>query len=111
MRSEQDKPVSACVSTTLQEQLVPHSRQHSPIPSIYITHENPFGQVERFVDDEIERYNLDLLRISGSMKKALEEYHTQKPDIKAILVGTRRDDPHGGNNPIDTPPDYSWTSN
>jgi len=73
-----------------------HHQQHCPIPSIYVTHKNPFGQVERFVDDEIERYNLDLLRIPGPMKEALEGYHTLKGDIKAIMVGTRRDDPHGG---------------
>lgn len=106
MGSEQDKSAPANVSNILKEQPVSHShpRQHSSIPSIYVTHKNPFGQVERFVDDEIERYNLDLLRIPGPMKNALEEYHTQKPDIKAIMVGTRRDDPHGGNNPIDTSP-------
>lgn len=69
----------------------------TPIPSIYVTHKNPFGQVERFVDDEIERYDLDLLRIPGPMKKALEEYHAMKGErVKAIMVGTRRDDPHGG---------------
>ncbi|KAF9311519.1 FAD1 flavin adenine dinucleotide synthetase [Podila horticola] len=53
-------------------------QQKNPIPSIYVTHKNPFGQVERFVDDEIERYDLDLLRIPGPMKKALEEYHAMK---------------------------------
>lgn len=74
----------------------PHHRQHDPIPSIYVTHKNPFGQVERFVDDEIERYNLELLRIPGPMKEALGGYHALKGDIKAIMVGTRRDDPHGG---------------
>ncbi|KAF9108110.1 3'-phosphoadenosine 5'-phosphosulfate sulfotransferase [Mortierella sp. AM989] len=82
--------------------------KHHPIPSIYVTHKNPFGQVERFVDDEIERYNLDLLRIPGPMKKALEDYNALKSDIKAIMVGTRRDDPHGGPLKPFTPTDPSW---
>lgn len=31
------------------------------------------------------------------MKKALEDYHVLKGEkVKAIMVGTRRDDPHGG---------------
>ncbi|KAF9201572.1 FAD1 flavin adenine dinucleotide synthetase [Haplosporangium sp. Z 27] len=81
---------------------------HHPIPSIYVTHKNPFGQVERFVDDEIERYNLDLLRMPGPMKKALEEYNALKSEIKAIMVGTRRDDPHGGPLKPFTPTDPSW---
>ncbi|KAF9433594.1 3'-phosphoadenosine 5'-phosphosulfate sulfotransferase [Entomortierella beljakovae] len=81
---------------------------HCPIPSIYVTHKNPFGQVERFVDDEIIRYNIDLNRIPGPMKKALEEYNELKSDIKAIMVGTRRDDPHGGPLKPFTPTDPSW---
>ncbi|KAF9423956.1 3'-phosphoadenosine 5'-phosphosulfate sulfotransferase [Podila epigama] len=82
---------------------------NQPIHSIYVTHKNPFGQVERFVDDEIERYNLDILRIPGPMKKALENYHALKGEtIKAIMVGTRRDDPHGGPLKPFTPCDPSW---
>ncbi|KAF9299479.1 3'-phosphoadenosine 5'-phosphosulfate sulfotransferase [Mortierella antarctica] len=84
-------------------------QQKTPIPSIYVTHKNPFGQVERFVDDEIERYDLDLLRIPGPMKKALEDYHVMKGEkVKAIMVGTRRDDPHGGPLKPFTPCDPSW---
>ncbi|KAF9170085.1 3'-phosphoadenosine 5'-phosphosulfate sulfotransferase [Mortierella sp. AD011] len=86
----------------------PQQSRHHPIPSIYVTHKNPFGQVERFVDDEIERYNLELLRIPGPMKKALEDYSALKSEIKAIMVGTRRDDPHGGPLKPFTPTDPSW---
>ncbi|GJJ78176.1 FAD synthetase [Entomortierella parvispora] len=83
--------------------------QQFAIPSIYVTHRNPFGQVERFVDDEIQRYNLDLLRIPGPMKKALEDYNALKGEsIKAIMVGTRRDDPHGAKLQAFTPCDPSW---
>ncbi|KAG0349179.1 3'-phosphoadenosine 5'-phosphosulfate sulfotransferase [Podila humilis] len=86
-----------------------HLQRQHPIPSIYVTHKNPFGQVERFVDDEVERYNLDLTRIPGPMKKALEDYNTLKGDtVKAIMVGTRRDDPHGGPLKPFTPCDPSW---
>ncbi|KAG0200331.1 3'-phosphoadenosine 5'-phosphosulfate sulfotransferase [Mortierella sp. GBA30] len=86
-----------------------HHPQRYPVPSIYVTHENPFGQVERFVDDEIERYNLDLVRIPGPMKKALFDYHEMNNGaIKAIMVGTRRDDPHGGPLKPFTPCDPSW---
>ncbi|KAF9904728.1 FAD1 flavin adenine dinucleotide synthetase [Linnemannia zychae] len=82
--------------------------QHYPIASIYVTDKNPFGQVERFVDDEIERYNLNLVRIPGPMKKALEEYNKLNANVKSIMVGTRRDDPHGGPLKPFTPCDPSW---
>ncbi|KAF9195646.1 3'-phosphoadenosine 5'-phosphosulfate sulfotransferase [Haplosporangium sp. Z 11] len=100
---------STASSDTLQQQQHPsrHSQRY-PIPSIYVTDENPFGQVERFVDDEIERYNLDLIRIPGPMKKALFEYKALKNDIMAIMVGTRRDDPHGGPLKPFSPCDPSW---
>ncbi|KAI7816161.1 hypothetical protein BC939DRAFT_404211, partial [Gamsiella multidivaricata] len=108
--SELDKDSSSTTTfDTLQEQPTrTRFHRHDPIPSIYVTHKNPFGQVERFVDDEIERYNLDLLRIPGSMKKALQEYHSLKDEIKAVMVGTRRDDPHGGPLKPFTPTDPSW---
>ncbi|KAI8600621.1 hypothetical protein EDD21DRAFT_395639 [Dissophora ornata] len=107
--SELDRLPNSTTSTdTPHQQHSTSHRQHYPVHSIYVTHKNPFGQVERFVDDEIERYNLDLLRIPGPMKKALGEYHELKSDIVAIMVGTRRDDPHGGPLKPFTPTDPSW---
>ncbi|KAG0284613.1 FAD1 flavin adenine dinucleotide synthetase [Linnemannia gamsii] len=94
--------------TPQHEQQRPPHLQRYPIASIYVTDKNPFGQVERFVDDEIERYNLNLVRIPGPMKKALEEYNRVNGDVNAIMVGTRRDDPHGGPLKPFTPCDPSW---
>ncbi|KAG0244763.1 3'-phosphoadenosine 5'-phosphosulfate sulfotransferase [Actinomortierella wolfii] len=82
---------------------------HQPIHAIYVTHKNPFGQVERFVDDEVVRYKLDLVRIPAPMRIALDTYNKRMDgSIKAIMVGTRRDDPHGGPLKAFTPCDPSW---
>jgi FAD synthetase len=70
----------------------------SPLKSIYITCSSPFDAVEEFVLDTKGAYNLDLFRTSPGgipMKEALSIYQRAEPDVKAILVGTRRDDPHG----------------
>ncbi|KAF9567882.1 3'-phosphoadenosine 5'-phosphosulfate sulfotransferase [Mortierella alpina] len=100
---------SSLPDNSQQQQQQRHHSQRYPIPAIYVTDEKPFGQVERFVDDEIERYNLDLVRIPGPMKKALFQYHAlRNGSIKAIMVGTRRDDPHGGPLKPFTPCDPSW---
>lgn len=76
------------------------------------------------MNDSIRRYNLRLVRQSGDMKEGLEQYlnglgheedfvavtssaskgnrvngieeKQQRREIKAIFVGTRRSDPHGG---------------
>ncbi|KAG8984757.1 3'-phosphoadenosine 5'-phosphosulfate sulfotransferase [Tulasnella sp. JGI-2019a] len=95
------------------------------IKSVYITVPAPFDQVEAFVDESIIRYNLDLIRIEGPMKSGLAQYlEIQKskaragrgnPDdsselgkITAILVGTRRNDPHGAALGFTTPTDPGW---
>lgn len=84
--------------------------------SVYITCEHPFDEVETFVEESCEHYNLDLVRISGNMKEALAQYlgtsslstarssmhlaehvspHTAPGNgVKAIVMGTRRNDPH-----------------
>ena len=71
----------------------------SPLKSIYITCTSPFGAVEDFVSETKGVYNLDLFRTSPGgipMKEALSIYQRAEPDVKAILMGTRRNDPHGG---------------
>jgi FAD synthetase len=67
-----------------------------PIFTIYVTHPNSFSEVDEFVNDTIQRYNLDLVRIESPIKQALLKYKELHPNIEAILVGTRRNDPHGG---------------
>ena len=69
------------------------------LKSVYITCTSPFDAVEEFVSETKDIYNLDLFRtLPGGvpMKEALSMYQQADPDVKAILVGTRRDDPHGG---------------
>lgn len=82
------------------------------IQAVYVTSPAPFDEVEAFVDDAIARYSLDLIKVSGPMKEALAAYldlyaerrkergTTSPGDIEAIFVGTRRNDPHGGERSI-----------
>lgn len=69
---------------------------------MYIRCSSPFPQVESFVELCKERYALDLDAVEGGMKEGLASYIGSKrrtdgaPGIEAILVGTRRGDPHGG---------------
>jgi FAD synthetase len=68
------------------------------LKSVYITCSSPFDAVEEFVSETRDLYNLALFRTSPAgipMKEALSIYQQVDPDVKAILVGTRRDDPHG----------------
>lgn len=67
--------------------------------SIYITAPNPFSALETFVSESAERYNMRLVRFGGKgMKVALEDYlgSEQGRGVRAMLMGTRRGDPNGG---------------
>ncbi|EJU01416.1 adenine nucleotide alpha hydrolases-like protein [Dacryopinax primogenitus] len=66
------------------------------IPSIYVSQPSPFPLMESFVHSSTSYYSLSLLLTRHkSMKSALSAYLSLRPWTKAIMVGTRRQDPHG----------------
>jgi FAD synthetase len=96
-----------------------------PIKGVYIPIPSPFPTLETFIDDSVKSYDLELLRcnppgpsINGSatlytnadrpvradggegIKQALYMYKKKFPQITAILIGTRRNDPHGSEYPV-----------
>lgn len=69
-----------------------------PIRSVYVLCPSPFKEVDEFVESSAKAYNLRLVRVPGSMRLALQAY-LDTPEghgVEAVLVGTRRNDPHGG---------------
>jgi FAD synthetase len=70
-----------------------------PLPpalqSVYIISPHPFPEVDSFVDTTLLDYHLNLARYAKPMKEAFQQYLEEMPAVKAILVGTRRTDPHG----------------
>lgn len=91
------------------------------IPSLYITCPSPFPTVEKFIQycvSPVHGYNLEVISVAGGMKEGIRAYldgggreqvgmgqeqeeelastaATTPRDIRAMFVGTRRDDPHG----------------
>jgi len=102
------------------------TRLQEPIHAIYIPVPSPFPQLESFICQASKDYNLDLFKCRADlaeqtqegeqtavadehavtlnpsknggeyMRQALQLYKDRFPNISAILVGTRRADPHGG---------------
>ncbi len=70
-----------------------------PVPkalaTVYIISPHPFAEVDTFVDESVTTYKLDLARYAMPMKQAFQRYLDENKKVKAILVGTRRTDPHG----------------
>lgn len=88
------------------------------IPALYIPVPSPFSALEAFIIHAARLYKLPVLTCTPpsatansaaavapdgeastdgpNMRKALELYRVHCPTVEAILIGTRRTDPHGG---------------
>lgn len=90
------------------------SHAPKPLPSalqtVYIISSHPFAEVDEFVDSSSATYKLDLARYAMPMKEAFKVYLEEHKKVKAILVGTRRTDPHGENLTHFDMTDQGWPS-
>ncbi|XP_061574375.1 FAD synthase [Cololabis saira] len=64
------------------------------VKALYIRMVSPFPEMERFLQDTTKRYNLELISAEGSIKQALNEVQERRPELRAVLMGTRRTDPY-----------------
>ena len=78
------------------------------LTSIYIQTPHPFPEVTEFVEVSSAHYHLNLVESALPMKAAFEEYLKAHQSVKAIFVGTRRTDPHGGNLTFFDKTDRGW---
>ncbi|GAA5886145.1 hypothetical protein JCM16303_000064 [Sporobolomyces ruberrimus] len=84
------------------------------IPTIYVRQPSPFPQEEKFTLICSTRYNLDLQAVQGeTMKDSLRIWMEGRKkekgkEVKAVLVGTRRTDPHGAKLTSFDPTDPTW---
>ncbi|TPX34081.1 hypothetical protein SmJEL517_g03276 [Synchytrium microbalum] len=81
-----------------------------PIKCLYVTCVDPFPEVDDFVDECTQVYNLDLDRIAEPMKEALQKFLDVESSVQAILIGTRRTDPFAQNLIPFDPTDNGWPS-
>ncbi|KAK9374299.1 uncharacterized protein V1513DRAFT_446641 [Lipomyces chichibuensis] len=87
-----------------------HSSQFPPqrIHTVYVHSLSAFPEVDAFVNDCATLYSLDLIRLPTPMKAAFQKFLDAKPDIKAIMVGTRRTDPNGADLTYFDETDHGW---
>lgn len=60
---------------------------------LYVRTGEPFNEVEAFIQSCAEFYNFDLTTIDGSLKESISVFLEKNPNVKAMLMGTRRCDP------------------
>ena len=54
------------------------------------------------------RYGLELIHLSGSIRHALSDLKTSRPQLKAVCMGTRHTDPYSGDLKPFSPTDGGW---
>jgi FAD synthetase len=86
----------------------PSSSIETAVQCVYIQDAHPFAEVEEFVARSTKIYSLALLEYAKPMKAAFADYLKDMPSVKAILVGTRRTDPHGEHLTHFDPTDSGW---
>ncbi|NXX75625.1 FLAD1 synthase, partial [Urocolius indicus] len=61
---------------------------------LYIRMVSPFPEMEQFIQATVQRYQLQLCTVEGSIREALLGLKQQQPGLEAVLMGTRRTDPY-----------------
>lgn len=64
------------------------------INTLYVRSDDPFEEVDSFIEQSAQRYDLNLMTVNGLIKTELENLTKNHAEIKAMFMGTRRTDPY-----------------
>ncbi|XP_021951289.1 FAD synthase isoform X1 [Folsomia candida] len=86
----------------------PNRSNKEKLNALCIRSKDPFPEMETFVQECATRYNLKLWTYNGPILDGLRQALSEHPEMKAVLMGTRRSDPSGKNLTFFQMTDSSW---
>jgi len=78
------------------------------LQALYIRSRSPFPEVEKFVEISRDNYDLEMIHYDGSIKESMATLLQKRPNIKAVIMGTRSTDPHASHLTSFSPTDEGW---
>ncbi|KRF98862.1 uncharacterized protein Dwil_GK27202 [Drosophila willistoni] len=78
------------------------------IPMLYIKSDDAFEEIDEFVAQCVERYDVQLIEYKESLKEALTHMTQDMPRIKAVFIGSRNTDPYCEHLAPMQPTDNGW---
>ncbi|CAF0730858.1 unnamed protein product [Rotaria sordida] len=86
----------------------PHSNKKPLFRAVFIHDKPQFDEVLQFIDETVQHYDMDLIRIQGRMNDALNQLKSTHPEIQCLIMGTRLTDPYSSNLKDFSPTDPTW---
>ncbi|XP_022083636.1 FAD synthase-like [Acanthaster planci] len=83
-------------------------QQEEPLQILYVDTKRSFPELETFITESVQRYNLKVLRVTGPIKEALQVLKEQNPRIQAVFMGTRQSDPYANQLGAFSMTDSNW---
>ena len=85
-----------------------HLSKKPTLRALFIHNKPQFDSVLQFIDECVQRYDIDLIQINGWIKDALFQLKSSHPDIQCVVMGSRLTDPHSANLKDFSPTDPTW---
>jgi FAD synthetase len=82
--------------------------RHKKLSCVLVNYEPQFPELIEFIQSSSTEYNLDLVEYNTTMRDGFATYLTHHPSVEAIIVGTRRTDPHSSSLQQFQPTDHGW---
>lgn len=78
------------------------------LKAVFVHYEEQFPELLEFISKSSKDYNLSLMSIKAPLKSGLFTYVDEHPEVKAVIIGTRRSDPFAADLKPLQPTDHSW---